>query len=369
MKYILDEDTSYQRRGDTGIIVEDGILIDVGMDVVDLVVPDGVTELADFCLSRHENLLRVQLPNSLIKIGRNAFDNCCRLVTVEVPDSIQIIGSMAFANCTALSTITIGQGLRELGATAFYNCTQLDSVYYTGDLVDWLRINIPYHDFTFLFSSSKSPVKLYIKNKLVTDISIPANINFSTIFRDYKYLSSVTFDAGRQIVPEGAFCGCKNLTSLKLSNTITTIRFHAFDNCGITSLVIPGSVQSIDPYAFYHCTKLKSITFNTGLKKLGKHSFAYCSHLNNVVLPQGLETIDDSAFSWCRNLEHISIPSSVKTIAAYIFYNCIKLENNGVVEYTGTKQQFSQIKLDSDWSHGTHNLTIRCTDGDILVKE
>ncbi|MBP5175581.1 MAG: leucine-rich repeat protein [Treponema sp.] len=58
----------------------------------------------------------------------------------------------------------------------------------------------------------------------------------------------------------GAFCGCENLTSIIIPNTIAKIGDGAFCCCTkLTNLVIPNSVTEIGIETFRWCTSLKNI--------------------------------------------------------------------------------------------------------------
>jgi hypothetical protein len=60
---------------------------------------------------------------------------------------------------------------------------------------------------------------------------------------------------------ERVISGCKGLTSVILPESITTIERLAFWQCErLTSLVIPKSVRRIDPTAFGECWKLSGVS-------------------------------------------------------------------------------------------------------------
>ena len=56
------------------------------------------------------------------------------------------------------------------------------------------------------------------------------------------------------------YYGCKNLTSLTLSNSLTSIGRWAFEGCSrLESVIIPHSVTQLGEKAFYECTKLTTV--------------------------------------------------------------------------------------------------------------
>lgn len=98
-KFRLQED----RRGDTGITIEDGVLIDVGMDVEKLIVPSGVHTIdARVCMD-HKKLKQVVIPETVKKIGGAAFANDDNITHFALPLSMaetdSELGQLAFWGC------------------------------------------------------------------------------------------------------------------------------------------------------------------------------------------------------------------------------------------------------------------------------
>lgn len=75
-----------------------------------------------------------------------------------------------------------------------------------------------------------------------------------------KYLGSggdVTIPDCVTSIGDGAFRGCKNLTSITIPDGVTSIGYSAFDGCeNLTSITIPDSVTSIGNWAFDGCENL-----------------------------------------------------------------------------------------------------------------
>ena len=64
----------------------------------------------------------------------------------------------------------------------------------------------------------------------------------------------------------------------------------------ITYNSITYSVTSIDKYAFYNCTDLKSIIIPNSVNKIGVQSFGLCTRLTSITIPNSVLKIDTSAF-------------------------------------------------------------------------
>ena len=100
----------------------------------------------------------------------------------------------------------------------------------------------------------------------------------------------------------------------------------AFRGCiGITSVVLPDSVQEIGDFSFKGCTGLKSVVIPNSVQKIGSHAFEDCSSLISVSIPSSVQTIGDNAFDYCKSLTSMVIPDSVRGIGIRAFRNCESL--------------------------------------------
>ena len=62
----------------------------------------------------------ITIPNSVIKIGENAFYQCVGVTKIDVPDSVTSIGDCAFQDCANLTALVIGENVKEIGKKVFY---------------------------------------------------------------------------------------------------------------------------------------------------------------------------------------------------------------------------------------------------------
>ena len=128
-------------------------------------------------------------------------------------------------------------------------------------------------------------------------------------------------------ISSNAFKG-KSITSIRISDSVTTIGSHAFYNCtSLTSITIPDSVTSISKSTFCNCSNLATVTFAEGsqLETIGLYAFYGCTGLTSIVIPASVTTIGERAFEGCTSLTSIVIPDSVTTIGGCAFYGCTSL--------------------------------------------
>jgi hypothetical protein len=71
---------------------------------------------------------KVTLPNTITKIGNNAFQGCTSLAQINIPESVKTIGTGAFYGCTSLTSVKIPNSVTRMEGNAFNGCTSLTTV-------------------------------------------------------------------------------------------------------------------------------------------------------------------------------------------------------------------------------------------------
>lgn len=102
---------------------------------------------------------------------------------------------------------------------------------------------------------------------------------------------------------------------------VTEIEAFAFDECTMTSVVIPGSVRRIGGGAFYLCENLETVTFSEGLEIIEETAFGDCISLKKAELPSTVNALSPEMFSGCDSLTSLTIKKGCKNYVAS--GNCI----------------------------------------------
>ena len=320
-------------------------------------IPNSVTRIGDDAFHYCNYLKSIVIPEGVTSIGRYAFKGCEYLTSITIPNSVTSIGESAFDFCHSLTSLTIGNSVTSIGESTFRQCSSLTSVVIPGSVTTIGK---------WAFSNCSK----------LTSISIPNSVTSigNRAFSRCSSLTSLTIPNSVTSIGEGAFSDCSSLTSVTIPNSVTSIGRYAFHNCSsLTSVTIPNSVTSIGYWAFRGCSSLTSVTipnsvtsiggsafestgiFNdnsnwengvlyisnclvaakeslsgvytikNGTRIIADYAFRDCSSLTSVTIPNSVTSIGSSAFGYCYRLTSITIPESVTSIGDWAFENCSSL--------------------------------------------
>lgn len=93
-----------------------------------LEVPSGITAIDDGVFKGNGAVEVVQLPETLRRIGRQAFAGCTNLKQILGTAGLQSLGDEAFSGCARLQEAPMPPGLQEIGTRAFAGCSSLRTV-------------------------------------------------------------------------------------------------------------------------------------------------------------------------------------------------------------------------------------------------
>ena len=108
-------------------------------------------------------------------------------------------------------------------------------------------------------------------------------------------------------IGEEAFYNCESLSSVSISNSVTTIEGWTFPYCyNLKSVVIPSNVTSIGDRAFYNCTRLTSITcLSTTPPTLGSYVFNNTNNCPVYVLGAYVDAYKTAWSSYASRIQAI----------------------------------------------------------------
>ena len=90
----------------------------------------------------------------------------------------------------------------------------------------------------------------------------------------------------------------------------------------MTHVKIPNSITVIGEEAFKSCEQLVEITLPSGVTEIRKEAFSLCSMLVSIDIPSTVTTIGSKAFYCCESLIELKVPKSVEHLEFNAFEQC-----------------------------------------------
>lgn len=168
-----------------------------------------------------------------------------------------------------------------------------------------------------------------------------------------KNVTSVSLPSTVTSIEKLAFHNCTNLTKIKMSDAITTIDECAFEGCSVlTDINMPSSLKTIGRSAFNGCSSLKRINLPDTVTSLKRECFESCTALESVRLSNNLTEIPERAFAICKNIKSLYIPDGVTKIGSYAFSNMSSLKAIYLPKETTEINSLAFYKTDSAVIYG-----------------
>ncbi len=218
-----------------------------------------LTNIGQFAFSNYDydekTAEELEFDDSTTSVARPIGDDT--ITKVILPEGIERIESYAFALLTALEEVELPSTLTEIDYYAFYGCTNLK------------KITFP----------NGNNLKI-INKSAFENCNLTGELDLASAY----------------VVGSYAFAGNKNLTSIKL----------------------PETLQSVAAYAFAGCEKLDNVEVAAERVKYGVYAFTGCKSLKSFpelktyLIPAGM-------FYQCENLKEVTIGADVIDINEYAF--------------------------------------------------
>ena len=322
----------------------------------------------------------IEFPTSLTSIGNNAFENCINIEEIDLSNTqITSISNYCFYNCSSLSifTVPLNKKLKTIGEYSFAE---------TSDL----------HEFKFEDTGIESIGARAFQNSGINNIIFPNTLKSLGVSSfEGSLIVNLNFgDSQITNIPWLCFSNCVQLTTLILTDEISTIDEESFSNCiCLQGFKLPQNIQVIESKAFYGCLELHNVTFpiNCNLEiikgqafakcpsltsftlqegesnfscidgvllnkkqtkiyvylpsspnkiyvvpskvtQINGYAFQQCNNLKTVIIPDGtLTNIGLYAFESCEQLQYLYLPNTLETVGIRAFANCNKLKCGGVI--------------------------------------
>ena len=271
---------------------------------------DSLTSIGEYAFYGSQNVNKINLGQGITSIGAFAFSNLTSLESVSIANTIEVISECLFANDEKLKTVDI-KGIKMIEGGAFMNCSVLEAIdlsnaTYIGmeafssclgltsvDLSNAIEIAAG----AFIMCNNLTDVKLEVVERIeaqalscigVSEISLPATIKYIAPTAFYYNINMTKFtdlngndtcDINDYIkLDQGVlYTTTKNgkllLTAYPtnketsnytvLFNTVRIDEYAGYFNKNLETIIFPDTLEYIGNYAFYGCTRLKTVEFKS----------------------------------------------------------------------------------------------------------
>ena len=285
----------------------------------------------------NKTISSVSFGEKITGIGNSLFKNCSTLTEISIPDNVVTIDSDAFAGCSALSNITIAadDDTLAISETSFRGCS-VDKLILGRDFISSSSENSP-------FEGMPSLTSIVIGDK-VTGITTNA-------FKGCTGLTDITIPVNIRSISGNAFLNCSGLKGITITDCedVLAIDNTSFDGCPVETLYLGRNLD--DSYSsFGNHPELKEITFSKCITSISKSLFENCTGLTAVHVPQNVVGVGEKAFYNCSNLSTITFES---VVPAKIFHNSFY---NKTLLYVPTAA-YGEYCADNVWKTYIRNIT------------
>lgn len=225
--------------------------------IEEIVLPNNITNIDDYAFYSHRNLKSLIIPESVVAIGNNAFEEC-GINNVVIPNTVKTLGNELFKR-SMLMNIVLPNDLTIIPKGMFYQTS--------------------------------------LKN-----IKLPENVEIieENAFYWCSNLRNIILPNSLTAIGDCAFLLCNNLEYVKFSDNLVSIGSSAFNECRkLSNIVLPNSVIAMGQHAFSACVELTEITLPNKLSAIEWCTFSGCEKLKKIVIPNSIKTIGDHAFLHC----------------------------------------------------------------------
>jgi len=295
-----------------------------------VVIKSGITEVGEYAFSGIEDIALVIAPDTLMYVGKGAFDGTKYVETktgpvyigkilytykgeIGVPEEFVLnpgtkgVAENALFGRTEIKKIAFPDTLEVIGENAFYGCTSLSDVTFGGN-VEYVGENA-FCDTAWEKSQTETVIignTLYKYIGEDEEYEIPDGVEYISgrAFSENETVKSVVVGNSVKYICENAFHGCENLENINFPDSVERIGNNAFFGTKWLSSM-PGGVVYVNDIAVLYKGEMQEYTrveIKEGTRVIENNIFSGMNNLYSLVIPESVEIIGDGALSGCLNV-------------------------------------------------------------------
>lgn len=359
---------------ENGAFYIDNHLINFLGEADEFVVRDGTVDIAKRAFARtnysgDKIIKKLVLPDSLVKICDEAFQDSAYLEEITFGTGLKSIGEYAFENCSLITALEF-KSLEEVGDYAFRGVDNVKTLHIPYNLVELNYLACLFPDTLEKTTCDPNNPRF----KMCEDGGLYTKDDKELVFFGNSYTTSYTLPEKTTVIADMAFCCARALSDITLHDNVEKIGFEAFagtdyfyknlskadlyvgkylvstssqnlqvksgtlgiadgvvDYSLLKTIKLPESLEFIDG-SFVNITSIDvasmdmwlNLTFNNpdgmqGLKDI--YISVNGSIPTEIEIPRDMTTLNSYILGNCSNLQTVTIPETVTTIEDDTFYN------------------------------------------------
>ena len=242
------------------------------------------------------------------------FDAQLEITSVTIPNTVKKIGINAFLNCGNMKRLTIPASVTEIGKAAFDRCT-FEALTIEGRLQSYSGVfdGLNTKSVVYCPESALSITKAYYKGPVYVIGTVVEPKVTEVVVDGVAY--------GLDLVSKTATATGRDPEAINQANIPQELTIRETVNANNTTY----EVTKIAERAFSYDQNLATINIPNTVKSMGEYTFYVCRNLLKANIPSSLSTIPSGTFSGCESLRDVNIASGVSSIAGNAFNNCYML--------------------------------------------
>lgn len=301
-----------------------------------LVIPDGVTSIANNAFSNRGFITSITIPQSVTEIGTKPFNNCYRLAEVLNFSQVALDNIATYGLPEATKVVTDKSATSKVtdpdenGYVWFDDGGKISLVAYFGNETD-IDITLPEsHDgktYTvreYAFAYYENGIKSLT---VTTGVTALGDYAFATSLLSEKSIEKVVLGEGITEIGQACFQWSKNLTDVSLPKSLTKLGAGAFDGCdALEEVKFAGNVNDWAAVEVGNETALDQSKITLlingnqpiagtviieNVEHVGRYTFTGNDAITMVILGKGVQTVGQEAFSHCANLTKVVLGKDI----------------------------------------------------------